>query len=321
MRAVVTGATSFLGAALIRRLLEEGHQVYAVVRPHSANRKVLPENVPGLRVLALDMERLLELPGQIGDRCEVYFHFAWDGSGSANRKRQEIQEKNAKDSVNALKGARALGCRRFLFSGSQAEYGQCKDRMWEGRECRPVSWYGLAKTEFYRQAQKLCQGWKDEGKETLEYIHARIFSVYGPGDHPGSLVNSCLDAFLKGGVMELGACTQLWNYLYIEDLVNAFMALVDYPGELEKDGLYNIAGEASWTRPLKDYVEEMRRLCGGRGECLYGKLPPNAEGPANLIPDISRMKAIGWRPSVSFEEGIGRILREKGKDRKANGKR
>ena len=50
MRAVVTGATSFLGAALIRRLLEEGHQVYAVVRPHSANRKVLPENVPGLRV-------------------------------------------------------------------------------------------------------------------------------------------------------------------------------------------------------------------------------------------------------------------------------
>ena len=155
----------------------------------------------------------------------------------------------------------------------------------------------------------------------MEYIHARIFSVYGPGDHPGSLVNSCLDAFLKGGVMELGACTQLWNYLYIEDLVNAFMALVDYPGELEKDGLYNIAGEASWTRPLKDYVEEMRRLCGGRGECLYGKLPPNAEGPANLIPDISRMKAIGWRPSVSFEEGIGRILREKGKDRKANGKR
>lgn len=34
MRAVVTGATSFLGAALIRRLLEEGHQVYAVVRPY-----------------------------------------------------------------------------------------------------------------------------------------------------------------------------------------------------------------------------------------------------------------------------------------------
>ena len=181
MRAVVTGATSFLGAALIRRLLEEGHQVYAVVRPYSANRKVLPENVPGLWVLELDMERLLEIPGQIGERCEVYFHFAWDGSGSVNRKRQEIQEKNAKDSVNALKGARALGCRRFFFSGSQAEYGQCKDRMREGQECRPISWYGLSKTEFYRQAQKLCRGWKDEGKETLEYIHARIFSVYGPG--------------------------------------------------------------------------------------------------------------------------------------------
>lgn len=321
MKIVVTGATSFLGAASVRTLLAQGHQVYAVVRPGSANRGALPESQEGLTVLELELSRLHEIGGFIGEGCDAFLHFGWDGSGSENRKKPEIQQQNVEDSMKALKGALSLGCGRFLFGGSQAEYGQCRDVMGEDRKCRPVSEYGKAKLEFGRRAREFlarqkaldCTGMLNNDKLAgMEYVHARIFSVYGPGDHPWSLVNTCLDTFRAGKVMELGACSQYWNFLYIDDLVQALLGLLFWPGKL-KHTVYNVAAGPEATRPLREYVEEMHVLCGGKGSPRYGCLPPNAEGPANLIPDIRRIQEeIGWTPKVTFAEGIRRML--EGKD-------
>ena len=63
------------------------------------------------------------------------------------------------------------------------------------------------------------------------------------------LVESCMRTFKEGGIMELGACTQLWNYLYIDDAVNVIVTLLtgDAPA-----GVYNVAGED--TRPLREYI-------------------------------------------------------------------
>ena len=104
--------------------------------------------------------------------------------------------------------------------------------------------------------------------------------------------------------MELGACTQLWNYLYIDDAVNAIVKLLtgDAPA-----GVYNVAGED--TRPLREYIEAMRTLCGGQGTCQYGKRPPNAEGVTSLEPDITKLKeATGFHQEISFEQGIQMML-------------
>lgn len=307
MKIVVTGATSFLGAASVKELLDRGHKVYALVRPGSLNRKALPKEQEGLIVLETELSQLDRIEEKIPETCDGFLHFGWDGSGSENRKNAKVQQKNVEDSMKALKGAQKLGCRRFLFGGSQAEYGQRRDIMREDDVCHPVSEYGKAKLEFGIRAREYIKQ-QNNGLAGMEYIHARIFSVYGPGDHPWSLVNTCLDTFRRDGVMELGACTQFWNFLYVDDLVQALMSLLFYPGK-RKEEIYNVAAEGAATRPLRDYVEEMHVLCGGMGTPRYGCLPPNAEGPANLIPDISRIQdETGWRPKVSFAEGIRRTL-------------
>ena len=320
MNLVVTGATSFLGVALIRELLKEGHKVYAVVRPGSKNRGAL-EAVSAerkLHIIDLELEWLHQIRQQIHEPCDVFFHFGWDGSGSENRRKADVQQKNAEDGLKALVGARSLGCRRFLFSGSQAEYGICQTVMDEERACQPVSEYGKAKVEFYKLATRQIAQWSQMGSNDgrgMEYIHTRIFSVYGPGDHPWSLVNTCLKRFQAGETMELGACTQQWNFLYINDLVKGLMALafcersVGYTGDSLENGIYNVAADTEATMPLRQYVEKMYQLCGGRGQCVYGKVPPNAEGQANLIPNIRKIKEkTGWRPEIDFEEGILRML-------------
>ena len=304
MDVIITGGTSFIGLAVTETLLERGCRIWTAVRPGSPNREKLPkhENLRPLDLSLEDMERLPEAARAAGlseKSRPVFLHMAWDGVGSAGRSDRAVQEKNIRCSLMAVEAAAALGCGRFVFSGSQAEYGICRENTAEDHPCSPVSEYGKAKLEFGRQAEALCR------ELAMDYVHARIFSVYGPGDHPWSLVNSCLRTFAAGGHMELGECTQKWNFLYIEDMAAATAALArqqNLPG-----GIYNVAGED--TRVLREFVEEMFEICGRKGTYAYGKRPPNAEGPASLLPDIGKIERLtGWRPAVPFQEGIRRTL-------------
>lgn len=324
MRVIVTGATSFIGKAVTEELLADGHHVFAVVRPDSPGcgelkklaaeagfKKLAPEAglAEGERrdvsrgILTLLCSGLADIGAidrhpALEGHGDLWLHLGWEGAGSANRQDPEVQARNIGYALDALGAASRLGCSRFLFSGSQAEYGIVEGIMSENMPCHPVSEYGKDKLEVCRQAAVASAG------SGITYIHARIFSVYGPGDHPWSLVSTCLDTFLKGGHMEFGECTQQWNFLHVRDAARALLSLL-----LAKvpAGVYNVAGED--TRPLKDYIEQMHMLCGGRGTCEYGKRPPNAEGVVSLVPDISRLKtAAGFSQEIPFEDGIRQMI-------------
>lgn len=304
MRIVVTGATSFIGRAVVEELLEKRHQVFAAVRPDSAGRGELEamqrETGGQFTVLPVDLSACgtLDRHPALEGRADLWLHLGWEGSGSANRTNPEIQARNIGYALEALGAAARLGCTRFLFSGSQAEYGIADGLMREDSPCHPVSEYGKDKLEVCRRAGERA------AELGITYLHARIFSVYGPGDHPWSLVSSCVDTFLKGGHMEFGACTQLWNYLYIKDAVRAITGLL-----LAKSpsGVYNVAGND--TRPLREFIGEIHRLCGGRGTFEYGKRPPNAEGVVSLNPDTGKLyRTANFQPRISFEEGIREMI-------------
>lgn len=298
MRVILTGATSFIGKAVAEQLEAMGCQVLRVVRPDSPGLSGLLE--AGKEVLAANLENisgLERMPG-LAEGADAWLHLGWEGAGSANRQNPELQAKNIGYAMEALETAARLGCRRFLFSGSQAEYGICDGLMREDMDCHPVSEYGKDKLKVCRQASARAK------ELNVEYLHCRIFSVYGPGDHPWSLVSTCVDTFLAGGHMEMGACTQLWNFLYVTDAARILAALL--LGRAPA-GVYNVAGED--TRPLKSYIEEIHRLCGGKGTYEFGKRPPNAEGVVSLNPDMEKLKAVsGPLQSVSFEEGIRKLI-------------
>ena len=125
MQVVVTGATSFIGAATVKKLMEAGHQVFAVVRPASSNMKHLEKLAGGeadglLTICPLDLADIRTLHGFLAD---AWIHIGWDGAGSDNRTKRDVQQRNVTYALDAVEAAAALGSRRFLFTGSQAEYG------------------------------------------------------------------------------------------------------------------------------------------------------------------------------------------------------
>ena len=301
MRIVITGATSFLGAVTVRQLLEKGYRVDAVVRPGSSNMSNLYRQIPAdseqmLQIIELNLHDIAQITEHV-PAADAWIHMGWDGSGSENRKKRDVQQSNVVQSVKAVHAANAIGCKKFLFTGSQAEYGVCNTVIKEENPLNPISEYGIAKVEFGQQAEELCKSFG------MEYIHTRIFSVYGPGDHPHSLVESCVRTWMEGGEMKLGECTQKWNYLYIEDVVSALVSLL----EKAEPGVYNIA--STDVRVLREYIKEMYELCGSRGSYVFGQRPQNAEGPANLVADISKIcEMTGWHPVTTFSEGINELL-------------
>ena len=78
-------------------------------------------------------------------------------------------------------------------------------------------------------------------------------------------METCLDACMNGMEIRLGACTQLWNFLYMDDLARALADLAELPEDVLTsldNPVFNLAGEE--TKPLKSFVEEINSLCGGR---------------------------------------------------------
>lgn len=231
---------------------------------------------------------------------DAWIHFAWDGVGSAGRSDTNIQIENIQNAKKAYLYAKLLGARKFLFAGSQAEYGIGNHRV-----PMPVSPYGKAKLSFGRWAieQSLLSEIYDDAP--MQFIHMRIYSVYGSGDHETSLVNTVLRAALRHEAITLGPCEQRWNYLEVHDLARAIRILLR--SEETRTGIYDIAGSDS--RMLKKYVIAMNAIAGDGAELRFGTRANNAEGAANMSPEILKLQRLGFRQEISFEAGIGMLLK------------
>ena len=298
MTAVITGGTSFLGHALIGELLDNGETCYALVRPGSPNLSALPTGDPRLKVIPCTLtepaEWMRAVPG-----CDVFYHLAWGGAGAEGRADPLIQRANVEMAVTCLRAAGEIGAKRFLFTGSQAEYGPSDDPLDEEHPCEPMNEYGRGKLAFLRRAREMCAGMD------LEYVHMRIFSLYGPGDHPTTLVARCVETFLRDGHMPLSSCEQLWNFLHVEDAARLIRLLAG--ADLSGHQIFNVAGED--TRPLREFVDAIWTLCGKRGSLGFGEYRNAFEKPYGINPVIGRIAtATHWRQRIPFEQGIEDLI-------------
>lgn len=299
MRIIITGVTSFLGIYTAKQLLSEGHEVYGVVRLGSRNEGKLKNcGLEHLHVLHFDFDDLPENGVENAtfdalSSADAWVHFAWDGIGSTGRQDESIQRRNIANAKKAYAMAKALHAAKFLFAGSQAEYGTGNHAM-----PNPVSAYGKAKLAFGSWAMEESQ--KAEREHPMQFLHMRIYSVYGAGDHPTSLVNTVMQNAMDDRDTDLGPCTQLWNYLEVRDLSRAISILIT--SNDTTSAVYDIAGEE--RRPLRSYVETMHQIAGAGGTLRFGARGNNAEGAVDMAPDNAPLRELGFRPYISFEEGI-----------------
>lgn len=292
--AVVTGATGMLALALIRKLLSENYRVYAVVRPNSKRISNLPVS-DSVHVVECDLSDISKLPELINEKCDQFYHFAWDATyGAAARNNMPVQIENVKATVAAAEAAKALGCEVFLGAGSQAEYGRHEERMSPSTPTNPETGYGIAKLAAGSMSRVVCS------MSGIKHVWCRIFSTYGPYDGEQTMVMSGILKMLSGERPKYTKGEQLWDYLYCDDAAEAFY-LAATKG---KDGaVYCVA--SGTTAYLKDYILAIRDAVDPTLEVGIGEVDYYENQVMYLSGDISSLtEDTGFKPKYTFEKGI-----------------
>lgn len=288
-----------IGATLVDACLKQGIHCVCLIRPHTKRIARLPTS-PLIQMFSCPLEEMKRFePAEEMQDCDVFYHLGWAGTSKTARYDASIQAGNIQYTLDAVALAKKMGCHTFVGVGSQAEYGRKDHAIKPEETVAPDMAYGIAK---YAAGQLSALRAKELG---LGHIWGRVFSVYGPWDNEGTLVRSLLEQFAQGQCPPLTACQQIWDYLYMSDAGEA-LRLIGEKGQAGK--VYNIA--SGQARPLREFVEITAAHFKDLPEIPFGSLPYGENQVMHLCGNIASLQEdTGFRPAVSFEEGIRRTIR------------
>ncbi|MCM1111992.1 MAG: NAD-dependent epimerase/dehydratase family protein [Muribaculum sp.] len=301
-KAIVTGATGFIGKFLTRELVNEQIETIAVIRTGSKNRENI-SNLP-VRVIECDLMDLGRLPDMISDRdIDVVFHAAWQGVSDADIRNEDIQLQNVKATLDLIDAAHEMSIGTFVGCGSiheaEAETEIANDKV-------------VSNLGYMYKAAKTAAHWM--GKAKAGNYGIRFFwpliNTYGEEENSARLINSVIRQIYDGISPKLSSGKQYYDFVHVCDVARA-MRLIAEKGVNGTN--YCIAsGDA---KPLREFLEVVGRVAnelhGGTDVVLdFGQIVDNVVFLPKEIFDASKLKRdTGFEPVISFEEGIERTAK------------
>lgn len=302
MRILITGGAGFLGSALANRLAREGHAVLVLDDLSAGDPQRLDPRVVFTRGDVRDIPRLWTLLQGV----DLVYHLAARVSVPESILYPRIyQDVNVGGTVALLEAMRDAGVKRLVLASSGAVYGdQPVQPVHEGLLPCPRSTYAVTKLAAEHFALTLGRLWG------FEVVVLRIFNAYGPGQPLPAAhapVTSCfLKQALDGGTLVIfGDGTQTRDFVYVEDVVEALVAAgrrTGLGGEIINVG-------SGRETSINELAEIIMRVVGRRVQVIHS--PAQDGGVARLCADLRKAEQLlGYRPRVSLEEGLRRMLRE-----------
>lgn len=296
MRLLVTGGAGFIGRALSNRLAREGHEVWVIDDLSAGDESALDEAVLFTRGDVTDVPKLWTLLQ--GVAC--VFHLAARVSVPQSvLYPREYNSVNVGGTVSVMEAMRDAGVRRVVMASSGAVYGeQVVQPVSEDVAPNPDSPYAVSKLAAEHYVHTIGALWG------IETVCLRIFNAYGPGQQlPAShwpVVPRFLGHTLGGGsVVIYGSGEQTRDYVYLEDVVDALAAAAT--AERVSRLTMNIGSGVETS--VNELVRVVERATGQRAHVLRNAREQG--GVSRLCADISlAKKRLGYRPSVTLEEGL-----------------
>ena len=297
--AVVTGGAGFIGSHMVDTLLAHGHRVRAVdnlVGGHERNIAHLKGD-PDFSFEQADVRNIN--PGHpLFEGARHVFHFAGIGDIVPSIERPlEYMSVNVQGTAQVLECARRAGVRKLVYAASSSCYGLAATPTREDHPIAPQYPYALSK----HMGEEACFHWHRVYGLPVNSI--RIFNAYGTRVRTTGAYGAVFGVFFRQKLAGkpytvVGDGTQTRDFLYVSDVAEAFRlaAETDRTGEIWNLGAGN-----------PQSVNRLVELLGG--EKVY--IPKRPGEPDCTWADITKItRDLGWRPRVSFEHGVARMLAE-----------
>lgn len=295
-RAIVSGANGFVGGAVVRELLEHDYEVYALCRENSCAK--LP-GAEGIHPVVCDLAEMASLSGKlpVAD-YDAFYHFAWAGSAGPARADTRLQLQNAQWTVDALRVAKELGCRRFLCAGSIMEHETMAAAYTQGNRPGMGYIYGGGKLIAHVMCMSVA------AQLGIDLIWPEITNAYGVGERSPRLVNTTIQKCIRGEAPQFTAGTQNYDFVYIDDVARAFRLI----GERGKP-FHEYRIGSSGARPLREFLQDMQRAIAPELEFCFGDIPfTGVDLPLEKFDCSETERDTGFRAEISFAEGCRRTM-------------
>lgn len=303
----VAGHRGLVGSAIVRRLQKEGFR-NIVVRDHSQ--------------LDLTDQRAVNSFFEKERPDHVFLAAAKVGGIQANREAlDQFLYVNTEIEFNTIMAAFHTGVKKFCFIGSGCVFPrECpqpirEDMLLTGPLEITNEGYALAKIVGI----KLCEYLNTHHPDKSDYISVLPCNLYGPGDsyHPvhahviPALLRRFHEAKVRGDkeVVVWGTGTAMREFLHIDDIADACLFLMqNYSGD--RSERENEPG-CSWVNlgygsdvTMKELAGMIARIVGYEGSIVFDHIHP--DGTPRKLLDCTKLFSLGWRPSITLEEGLER---------------
>jgi UDP-glucose 4-epimerase len=298
MRCLVTGAAGFIGSHLCDLLLSRGHSVIGLddlSTGRGSNLTLAQQNSQFNFV----QDSIVDLKPETlaSEGIEWIFHLA----GRADlvpsiQKPEEYYRVNVEGTFRILECARAWGVKRFIYTASSTCYGLAEETPTpETYPCVPKHPYGLTKY----LGEQLAMHWSQVYK--IPAVSLRLFNVYGPRSRTTGAYGAVFGVFLKQKLAGqaytvVGDGQQTRDFTFVTDIATAFLAAAESSATNE---VMNVGSGGTYS------INRLVELLGG--EVVY--VPKRPGEPEVTFADTTKiLKFTAWKPEVSLEEGVQRML-------------
>lgn len=290
-RVLVTGATGCIGRHALPELVAHGWEVHAVSSRGVAENADIVWHEADL----LDPQQVRRVTERA--RPSHLLHLAWYIApgrwASAPENFAWVQA-----SLELLRAFQREGGTRVVTAGSCLEYdwnyGYCSETR---TPCAPQTAYGVCKHALQMLTSAFTAG------TDLTSAWGRVFFLYGPYEHPERLVASVVRSLLSGEPARCSHGNQIRDYLFAQDVADAFVALLDS----NLTGPVNIASGQAIS--LREMVLRVGALLDRTNLIQFGAIPAAPTDTPLVVADITRLRdELGWRPRWSLDDGLEQTI-------------
>lgn len=298
LKAIVTGGAGFIGSHIVDRLLNDQHQV-VVIDNYSTGR-------PGNLDHAKDNENLTIINADINDTkniekyfkgSDLVFHLAAlaDIVPSIQQPEKYFRS-NVDGTFSILQLSKEAGVKRFIYSASSSCYG-IPDIYPTPENAEIRTEYPYAVTKYIGECLVLHWGKVYD----LPVVSLRFFNVYGPRSRTSGTYGAVFGVFLSQKLhgeplTVVGDGTQTRDFTFVTDVVNACVMAAESDVTCE---IMNVGSDNTYS------VNRLVELIGGE----FVHIPKRPGEPDCTFADTKKIKKLlGWKPTVTFEEGVKIML-------------
>jgi nucleoside-diphosphate-sugar epimerase len=300
VRVLVTGASGFLGSHVVRRLVKEGADIYAVTSSVSTSPERLSDLLDGITLLEANLRDASSLAHVVAAaQPELVIHqAAFTHVGKSFSRIDENIQTNIQGTVNLLQALEGH-YRRFVYVGSGDVYGDSPVPFTEDGPVAPASPYAVSKYAAERFCRMFHQayGWP--------IVCLRPFNVYGPGQSPDRIIPELIISALSGRDLKMTEGRQTREFMYVEDVAEAFVQALVKP-DIDGEVINVSRGEEVSIRQLATTVLE---LMGNPVKGLFGALENRPTEIWRMFGDDTKARELlGWSATTTLTDGLTKTI-------------